>query len=763
VRLLGAVSGAALAVGLLPITAASAQVTAADVDDICPAPDQVDAFTDDTLNTFEDRINCAAAYDLVTGKTATTFDPQGFLTRGQAATILVNYVEVSNCGVELTTDATDDFTDVDGNIHEPNIQKAADNGIVNGYNDNTFRPDMLISRAQFATMAVQATELALGEDLTADANRAFDDLAGNVHTENIEKAFDNGMLVGTSPRMFSPNLNITRGQATSIVIGAAGQILFPAGEFCPAEPVGFETLVVSPAGPTTRECVDGTGDVDPADNVTITVTELSSTEVYRLTLVDADNISTDAEGDTTFVEDAETGLALAGTVASRIISVNGVAQTTIGQSVGAVAPINGQITFVIDCGSAESIVPVVYTDQGGANTRLNLDADGQPTEPFGIGGTITFTDAPPVQGAVTVTAPGTVVQGADVVVTVGGANAASVASVTVSGTCIATQTFLAAADEDVATAGLQFSPTVNPTAAVGDCVLTVATTFTGASGLTADSDTVTVAVTAAPPVQGVVSVTAPGTVVQGADVVVTVGGANVAAVASVTVSGACIATQTFLAAADEDVATAGLQFSPTVNPTATVGDCVLTVATTFTGASGLTADSDTVTVAVTAAPPVQGVATVTAGTTVVQGADVLVTIAGEDIELVTVSGNCIETQDFLAYDTDGPLFFLVAVNGTATVGACVLTVDTTFTEASGLTADLDTVTVAVTADVVDPVVSATITGGAGPSQGRGPLRTTRTSMWSGSRSQTQTAQSSSWPPPWSPPIPSRGRSPSRRL
>lgn len=393
-RLLGALSGAALAVGLLPISPASAEVTAADVEDICPAPGQVDAFTDDTLNTFEDRINCAAAYDLVEGKTATTFDPQGFLTRGQAATILVNYVEVSDCDVELDTDDDDDFTDVDGNVHEDNIQKAADNGIVNGYNDDTFRPNMLISRAQFATMAVQATEVALGEDLESDSDSDFDDIEGNVHEDNIEKAFDNGMLVGTSPRMFSPDLNITRGQATSIVIGAAGQILFPAGEFCPAEGgagTGFETLTVSPAGPTTVECVNGTDDGDAADDVTITVTDLSSTEMYRLTLVDADNVSTESDGDTTFVEDADTGLALAGMVDAQIISVNGAAPAMAGQSVGAVSPVNGQITFVIDCGSAESIVPVVYTDQGGDNTRLNLDANGQPTEPFGIGGTITFT------------------------------------------------------------------------------------------------------------------------------------------------------------------------------------------------------------------------------------------------------------------------------------------------------------------------------------------------------------------------------------
>ncbi len=396
-RLLGAVSVAAMAVGLLPISPASAaEVGAAEVEDICPAPGQTDAFTDDTDSTFEDRINCAAAYGLVTGYPDGTFRPANFLTRGQAATLLVNYVETADCDTALETDDDDDFTDIEDSVHENNIQKAADNGIVVGYSDDTFRPDQLINRAQFATMAVQATELALGEDLSADDDGDFDDISGNVHENNIEKAFDNGLLVGTSPGMFSPDDNVTRGQATSIVIGAAGQVLFPAGEFCPADPggPGFETLTVSPAEDQTVECVAGIDDDDDSDNVEITVTGVSSTEMYRLTLVDADNISTDDEGFTTFVEDADTGLALAGTLDARIVTVNGAAPTTIGQTVGAVMAVGGEITFVIECNGGEAVVPVVYTDQGGDNTRLNLDDDGRPTEPFGIGGTITFTEPP---------------------------------------------------------------------------------------------------------------------------------------------------------------------------------------------------------------------------------------------------------------------------------------------------------------------------------------------------------------------------------
>ena len=426
-----------MAVGVLPISAASAQVSAADVEDICPAPGQTDAFTDDTENTFEDRINCAAAYGLVEGKTATTFDPTGFLTRGQAATLLVNYVEISNCDEPLVADATDDFTDVDGNVHEENIQKAADNGIVNGYSDNTFRPDQLISRAQFASLAVQATEVALGEDLAANAaDPDFDDIAGNVHAENIEKAFDNGMLVGTSPRTFSPNQNVTRGQATSIVIGAAGQILFPAGEFCPAQgESGFQTIAVNPQDAATATVLaDNTPAAgttpavanSTADDRTYTVAGLTNGETYRITLVNASATCETATGQDGFISGTDaassTGFsATTGADIADIISVNNGAPTFADPVAPAVQesrttttqPVNGSITFTIDGTSLGTVVPVVYVDggtggtptTGGTSQRLEVTATaaGQcavPNETFGIGGPITFTAANATSGPV---------------------------------------------------------------------------------------------------------------------------------------------------------------------------------------------------------------------------------------------------------------------------------------------------------------------------------------------------------------------------
>ena len=189
---------------------------------------QASPFTDDDGSVHEESISCAAAYAIVTGTTATTFDPSGNLTRGQAATVLVNYVERS-LGSQLLIGTMPDFTD-SGGVHSTNIEKAADNGIVQGFADGTFRPGALITREQFATIAVQATERVLGVRIGTDGVDSFDDVVG-VHELNIEKAADNQILQGTGARTFSPTLHVSREQAATIVVRAVKNVLFPAGRF----------------------------------------------------------------------------------------------------------------------------------------------------------------------------------------------------------------------------------------------------------------------------------------------------------------------------------------------------------------------------------------------------------------------------------------------------------------------------------------------------------------------------------------------------
>lgn len=203
---------------------------AASASGICPARGQTDRFTDDDGNTHEASVSCAASYGLVGGTGPTKYNPGANLTRGQAATILVNFVERSGA-IPMPAGRPGTFTDTAGTTHEGNIDKAAQGGLLSGFNDGSFRPDVLITRAQFATITVRATERLLDAAMTSPAGDVFDDENGSIHESNIEKAAHNRVLNGVGARRFGPASNVTRGQAASIVIGAAGNVLDPANRF----------------------------------------------------------------------------------------------------------------------------------------------------------------------------------------------------------------------------------------------------------------------------------------------------------------------------------------------------------------------------------------------------------------------------------------------------------------------------------------------------------------------------------------------------
>ena len=205
--------GTALCTGVL---AAPASASFHD-EQLCPSgiPDQ---FTDDEASPHEVAINCAAANALVRGVTPTTFAPDVQLNRAQAATLLVQFVEEA-IGAELPMEDAG-FTDIAGSVHADNINKAWTSFIVNGVTPDTYRPGSPVTRQQFISLAVQTAEALLDAELPRIPGSTFDDDDGSVHEVNIEKAVDNGLLVNISvgPRALFPQAPVTRGEATQIVI-----------------------------------------------------------------------------------------------------------------------------------------------------------------------------------------------------------------------------------------------------------------------------------------------------------------------------------------------------------------------------------------------------------------------------------------------------------------------------------------------------------------------------------------------------------------
>jgi putative cell wall-binding protein len=121
--------------------------------------------------------------------------------------------------------------------------------------------------------------------------------------------------------------------------------------------------------------------------VTYTATNLGSAPV-DIALYQAGNVSRTSSGAYTFVSSG--GVAQQGTVAAVITSVNGTAVSSPSSSVDGVTPANGSVTFTVDSQSAESDDPVVYEQRSPADNNLVVNSSGEPTQPFGVGGTVTW-------------------------------------------------------------------------------------------------------------------------------------------------------------------------------------------------------------------------------------------------------------------------------------------------------------------------------------------------------------------------------------
>ncbi len=159
-------------------------------------------------------ITCAAWWGVASGRTATTFDPAGSVTRGQLASFVARALEAS--GLVLPTGAPSAFSDDDASVHEPRIDQLASLKVVQGRGDGTFAPDEVVSRDAMATFLVRAHDALSARPLPAASNRFTDDDA-SVHAANIDKIAAAGLAGGTSPTTYSPTAPVRRGQMATFL------------------------------------------------------------------------------------------------------------------------------------------------------------------------------------------------------------------------------------------------------------------------------------------------------------------------------------------------------------------------------------------------------------------------------------------------------------------------------------------------------------------------------------------------------------------
>ena len=94
---------------------------------------------------FNTAVSTLAALKIVNGRTETEFMPNEYITRAEFAAIFARFAEY-----EYTLEGK--FKDVNGHWAADYIREAAAYGWIKGYEDNTFRPDQRITRAEAITL-----------------------------------------------------------------------------------------------------------------------------------------------------------------------------------------------------------------------------------------------------------------------------------------------------------------------------------------------------------------------------------------------------------------------------------------------------------------------------------------------------------------------------------------------------------------------------------------------------------------------------------
>ncbi len=119
-----------------------------------------------------------------------------------------------------------ELTDIDGHWAEDSIRRLVDKGIIEGYSDNTFRPDIGITRAEFTKLMV--TALGLNTD---EATETYEDTVNHWAKNFIAAGTKYGIVNGIGDNLFAPDVVITREQIAMIIYRIAGKPEVTAHEF----------------------------------------------------------------------------------------------------------------------------------------------------------------------------------------------------------------------------------------------------------------------------------------------------------------------------------------------------------------------------------------------------------------------------------------------------------------------------------------------------------------------------------------------------
>ncbi|MED9782204.1 MAG: S-layer homology domain-containing protein [Peptococcaceae bacterium] len=169
---------------------------------------------------FYDPVCYVYSQGLMTGTSATTFEPNTGLSRAMLVAVLHR--------LEGSPQASaGDFTDVaDGDWYAQAVNWAASVGVVNGFDDGTFQPNTAITREQLAAILCNYAQYK-GFDTSASGDLSTYSDAASVSDwakDSVEWAVGSGLIGGYEDSTLRPQGTTTRAEVASVLQRALGNV-----------------------------------------------------------------------------------------------------------------------------------------------------------------------------------------------------------------------------------------------------------------------------------------------------------------------------------------------------------------------------------------------------------------------------------------------------------------------------------------------------------------------------------------------------------
>ena len=176
---------------------------------------------DDTVNHWAEAEICElSSIGLLEGYSERNFAPNENMTRAEFVKIMVESQSYNVYAVQSAA-----FTDTDpSDWFYAVVSFAHSKGLVSGYNDNSFKPNNDISRAEAIELLVNASGYSDAD--TTDLNHSFYDVDGDDwFAVALAIGLENDIVQGYGDDSFRPNNPITRAEACVMLSRALDTIL----------------------------------------------------------------------------------------------------------------------------------------------------------------------------------------------------------------------------------------------------------------------------------------------------------------------------------------------------------------------------------------------------------------------------------------------------------------------------------------------------------------------------------------------------------